>query len=124
MNSNGCPPGVGEEEEEPQSKSEETSSGGMSSLMISVIAGGSFVVLALLGAILVILKKPIQAPIPEEAEVPMVENSEPLTNVASWEHLPSGGDYLPQDEHGTNWYKAGDGSNWYQNSDGSWSIWQ
>ena len=100
--------------------------------MISVVAIGSLVVLALLGAILVILKKPKQAPIseedelllPEEAEGSVIENSEPLTHVSSWEDLPSGGDYLPQDEHGTNWYRAGDGSNWYQNSDGSWSIWQ
>jgi len=92
--------------------------------MISVVAIGSLVVLALLGAILVILKKPKQVPIPEEAEYLVTENREPLTHVSSWEELPSGGDYLPQDEHGTNWYKAGDGSNWYQNSDGSWSIWQ
>jgi hypothetical protein len=132
-NSNGCPPGtIEEEEEEPQSKSEETSSGGMSTLMISVVAVGSLVVLALLGAILVILKKPKQAhipeegedPIPEEAEDSVIENSEPLTHVPTWEGLPSGGDYLPKDEHGTNWYKGGDGSNWYQNSDGSWSKWQ
>jgi hypothetical protein len=131
-NSNGCPPGDIEEEEETQSKSEETSSGGMSTLMISVVAGGGFVVLALLGAIFVILKKPKQASLSneeelldsEEAEGPVLENSEPLTHVSSWEDLPSGGDYLPQDEHGTNWYRAGDDSNWYQNSDGSWSIWQ
>jgi hypothetical protein len=104
----------------------------MSTLMISFVAVGSIVVLALLGAILVILKKPKQAPIPEEAEAPIpeeaevsvIEDSEPLTHVSSWEGLPSGGDYLPKDENGTNWYTAGDGSNWYQNSDGSWSIWQ
>ena len=35
-----------------------------------------------------------------------------------------GGDYLDPDEEGTVWFRANNGENWYQNADGSWTKWQ
>ena len=57
--------------------------------------------------------------IAEEADV-----SSGPRSVASWENLPGGGEYLPKDDHGTNWYRDGEGNNWYQNSDGTWTEYQ
>jgi len=68
------------------------------------------------------LENKSEEPESDESHADDNSNSEPET-VPSWEDLP-GGDYLDQDENGTNWFRANDGSNWYQNSDESWTKWQ
>ena len=68
------------------------------------------------------LEDKIESSEPEESHADDESNLEPET-VPSWQDLP-GGDYLDQDENGTNWFRANDGSNWYQNSDESWTKWQ
>ena len=124
---------------------------GMSTVALVGIIGG-VVVLGLVGAIVMMLKKKPQpkkrsgpksltdlptpgppAPLPmmdtaevaEEPDESQEETSEQdgETTVGSWEDLP-GGDYLDPDEEGTVWFRANNGDNWYQNADGSWTKWQ
>jgi len=117
---------------------------GMETMTIIGIIGG-VVVLALIGAIVMILKKKPQpkkkpigpntlsnipsseadvesAPIPEDMSEGGDLDSD-LNSIDSWEDLPAG-DYLDPDENGTVWFKANDGDNWYQNGDGTWTKWQ
>ena len=117
---------------------------GMETMTILGIVGG-VVVLALIGAIAMILKKKPQpkkkrteskvlanlsepdlpTPAPLESEVVTESDTKPSdsNNVDSWEGLPPG-DYLDPDENGTVWFRANDGDNWYQNGDGTWSKWE
>ena len=85
---------------------------------------GGLVVLALVGVVVILLKK---KPAPKKKEVTPsftieeVDNTDQNT-VESWEELPTG-DYIDPDESGTNWFKADNGDNWFQNTDGTWSKW-
>ena len=45
-----------------------------------------------------------------------------LTHVSSWEELPEG-DWLDNDEQGTNWYLDNDGNHWHSTEDG-FVIWE
>ena len=125
---------------------------GMGTMTLVGIIGG-VVVLALVGVIVVMLKKkpqpkkrggpksltdlpppgaPNSTPMAESEET-SEESNEPQDEdevesdgeitVGSWEDLP-GGDYLDPDEEGTVWFRANNGENWYQNADGSWTKWQ
>ena len=136
----GCPEGmvgfVIPEEEDNQSIIQESNKGGGSALLY--VAGGiaALVVIGLVVAIVILMKKPEpknrRLPFREEiveetsAEATVEENSveEGPKTVPSWENLPGGGEYLPVDEHGTNWYREANGINWYQSDDGSWTQFQ
>ena len=123
----------------------ETTSSGESNTFLYVAAGsGGVIVLVLIFVVINLLKsgaKPKKKPnrnsaeseemvesmdqtssfenqMGSEAEVEQVEQH-PRT-VPSWQQLP-GGEYLPMDEHGTNWYRDNDGVNWYQNADETWT---
>jgi hypothetical protein len=66
----------------------------------------------------------LREPAAVEATVEETSIEEGSKTVPSWENLPGGGEYLPVDEHGTNWYREANGVNWYQSEDGSWTQYQ
>jgi hypothetical protein len=98
-------------------------SNGFGTMTIIGIIGG-LVVLALVGVVVILLKK---KPAPKKKEVTPSVTIEEVDNtdqntVESWEELPTG-DYIDPDESGTNWFKADNGDHWFQNADGTWSKW-
>ena len=150
----GCPAGmvgvVLPDDGDGQSNISTDTSSGSDNTFIYIAGGiGSVVVLALIGFVVVLLRKPEgdelrprqqergpetstgptagagldpavgSMPPPSEVGVPAGPRS-----VASWENLPGGGEYLPKDDSGTNWYRDGKGINWYQNNDGTWTEYQ
>ncbi len=132
----GCPEGmIGidiPEEEDNQSMIQESNKGGGSTLLY--VAGGiaALVAIGLIVAVVILMKKPEpknRRPTlnEEEAVEEAVEENaieEGPKTVSSWENLPGGGEYLPVDENGTNWYREANGANWYQSEDGSWTQYQ
>ena len=129
--SDGCPPDDSVQDDESDSLTDDTSSGSDMTLMYGLAALGGVVVLGLVGAVVVLLRKPpptrkrpTNEPELVNEEEPVVENVDAVTWVQSWEELPAGGEYLPADSDGTVWYRTLEGEHWRQEHDQSWSLWQ
>jgi hypothetical protein len=98
-------------------------SNGFGTMTIIGIIGG-LVVLALVGVVVILLRKksvPKKKEVTPSVTIEEVDNTDQNT-VESWEELPTG-DYIDPDESGTNWFKADNGDHWFQNTDGTWSKW-
>ena len=50
-----------------------------------------------------------------------MESNASVDFVSSWEELPTG-EWLPNDEHGVNWYQDEDGRYWHSTDDG-FRVW-
>jgi len=113
-------------------------SGGVSTVMLLSIAG-SGLILILVGAITMLLRKKPKPkrkiPLPVERQMDTFDSeptldipqkddsiSEPVTSVSTWEELPTG-EWLDSDENGTSWYLDDDGRHWYSDDDG-FHVWQ
>ena len=118
----------------PQTNPEDT--GGVSPVVLFSIGGGGLV-LILIGAIAMLLRKKPKRKIPRPVEKQMstfegeptleipqntASPAEPVTSVSTWEGLPPG-EWLDPDENGTNWYLDDDGRHWYSDDDG-FHVWQ
>ena len=132
--SNGCPPSEETEDDQSDILSEDSSSGSDMTLMYILTAVGGVIVIALIAAVGMLLRKPNspkKRPENEFSSAPDIDSSiesdevvEAVTWVQSWEQLPSGGEYLPVDSEGVVWYRTSDGEHWRQEHDHSWSLWQ
>jgi hypothetical protein len=121
----------------PQTNPNDT--GGVSTVMLVSIAGGGLV-LFLVGAITMLLRKKPKSkrkiPRPVEKQMDTFDSEptldipqnndaptgESVTSVSTWEELPPG-EWLDSDENGTSWYLDNDGRNWYSDDDG-FHVWQ
>ena len=135
--SNGCPPGA-EGTGNEQNQNETTSSGGGNAVMYAVVGVAVALVLGLVAAVTMLLRT--QQPKargrvrlhPEESgesgeaaeEGSMDIDSEQQNRVQTWEELPPGGEYLPQDSDGILWYETLEGEHWRQEEDQSWILWK
>ena len=50
-----------------------------------------------------------------------IDSKDPVEFVSTWEELPTG-EWLPNDEHGVNWYQDEDGRYWHSTDDG-FRVW-
>jgi len=142
--SNGCPEGtefpVAQDNKPGSESTDQDNTKSSDGMTYTIIGAGTVFILALGGAILVLMRKPetksakrkepviFEESTDEESQEMDSHNQtevivEKPRKVSSWEELPAG-DYLDPDEHGTVWFKAEDGSHWFQESDGSWLLWQ